>query len=167
MKLSYCPQCAAPLTKQNATNYICQNGHNYYNNPRAAVAIILIKNSHILFAKRAREPQKNKYDFPGGFVNYGEAPSRAAHRETFEETGLKLNQLKLLDAQLNFYQTNVCTSDFIYICQDFSGRLQPQDDVAALEWHELAFMQSPNFAWNYPGLYEKLQKIIAKKTTKL
>ncbi len=38
----------------------------------------------------------NKWEFPGGKVNYGERPDKAVVRECYEETGFKIKALRLL-----------------------------------------------------------------------
>lgn len=52
---------------------------------------------------------------------------------------------------------NVSTCDVVYVCTKWRGKIQPSDDVAALEWKPLEFLNSPNFAWEYKGVYEKLK----------
>ena len=162
MKIQFCMECAAKLTKHNDTYYECENGHPHYNNPHAAVGVLLINdNNEVLFAKRAGEPQKDKYDFPGGFVNYDEEPEEAAKRELLEEAALEIHDLQLVHAVINHYTENVTSCDLLYICRKWSGTIVPADDVAALEWHELEFMNTDKFAWKYPGAYERIkQKIV-------
>ncbi len=163
MSLNFCPECAAPLTKLDDTNYRCAKGHTYYDNPRAACSVIFINDHHeILFSKRANEPSKGKYDFPGGFLNHDEDPYQAAIREIREEMGivLALENLQLIDSSLNHYQENETVADFVFLCRKWRGTMKPADDVAALEWKPIEFLHSPEFAWPYPYLYTKLQKII-------
>ena len=73
-----------------------------YDHPRPAltVDIVLFHRSgvdiEVLLIKRAREPFKGRWAFPGGFVDKDESLEAAAARELREETGLhgiKLEQL--------------------------------------------------------------------------
>lgn len=157
MKLNFCPECAAPLRRKTDTDYVCDNGHPYWNNPRTAVAIILLKENGFLAAKRAREPHKGKCDFPGGFLEYGENAETAARRELEEETGLSFHTLELIDTGIHSYLENISVSDLVFISTDWKGEIRTADDVAALEWKPLEFIESNNFAWSYPGLLKKLQ----------
>ena len=58
-------------------------------------------NKYILLIERANEPFKNKWAFPGGFVDMDEDLETAAYRELKEETGfekIKLNQFRTYGA---------------------------------------------------------------------
>ncbi len=59
-----------------------------------ADAIVLYKHRQgvkVLLIKRKNKPFKNKYAFPGGFVDDGELVIKACQRELEEETGLKID----------------------------------------------------------------------------
>jgi mutator protein MutT len=165
MKLNYCTECARPLNKLSDTKYQCADGHEYYNNPQAACAIIFVnQNNQLLYSKRAGDPAKGKYDFPGGFLDYGEDAYQGAVREIQEETGAAVtaSDLELIDSQTNHYEENNTTCDFIFLCRRWQGDLLASDDVAALEWHELDFLRSGHFAWPYKKrLHAKLQRLLA------
>src|SRR5207253_1345707 len=45
----------------------------------------------ILLTRRSINPGRGLWTFPGGFVDFGESVTDAAVRETFEETGLKVD----------------------------------------------------------------------------
>ncbi len=47
---------------------------------------------------RAREPERGKWDLPGGFREYGESPDETAPRETEEESGYAIEIVQLLGA---------------------------------------------------------------------
>jgi 8-oxo-dGTP diphosphatase len=54
----------------------------------AAVSVALKRGDGLLLVKRAHEPAKDQWAFPGGRVERGEKLEAAARRELLEETGL-------------------------------------------------------------------------------
>ena len=85
-------------TKSNRAKQHC------YEHPRPAltVDIVLFHRSgnrlEVLLIKRAREPFKGLWAFPGGFVDKNESLEDAAARELLEETGLTQIRLEQIGA---------------------------------------------------------------------
>ena len=74
--------------QRDATEYVCANGHEYWNEPHGSVCVAVLRDGQVLLARRGVEPRKGKYVLPGGFVDFDETPYEAARREMREETGL-------------------------------------------------------------------------------
>jgi len=64
--------------------------------PSLAVDIIIFFDNKLVLIKRGRDPFKDFFALPGGFVGYGEAVENAATREAKEETGLDVKKLTIL-----------------------------------------------------------------------
>ncbi len=58
--------------------------------PQLAVSAGIFRDGKILLVRRAREPAKGIYTFPGGRVEFGESLTEALAREIREETGLTI-----------------------------------------------------------------------------
>lgn len=56
---------------------------------------IILKNNKILMVKEAKKECYGKWSFPAGHIEKGENICEGAKRETFEETGCKVELLKL------------------------------------------------------------------------
>jgi 8-oxo-dGTP diphosphatase len=75
-----------------------------YEHPRPAVTVDIILFYHdgqgmeVLLVKRARDPFKGRWAFPGGFVDENEPLEAAAARELEEETGLRNIRLEQVGA---------------------------------------------------------------------
>lgn len=63
----------------------------------ATVDGVIFQHGKILLTKRAIEPFKNSWVLPGGHIEKGESPERAALREVREETGLKTHVVSFLN----------------------------------------------------------------------
>jgi ADP-ribose pyrophosphatase YjhB (NUDIX family) len=93
----YCPRCGRPADVTYPRSISCPHcGYGAYYNPKpVACAIPADPDGRIWLLKRAFDPGKNLWTFPGGFVDLGESVEDAAHRETDEEMriGIELGHL--------------------------------------------------------------------------
>lgn len=64
----------------------------------SAAVVVVDKTGRILLLNHILRPASG-WGPPGGFLNVGEQPHQAAAREVFEETGLKVNNLKMFRVQ--------------------------------------------------------------------
>lgn len=64
--------------------------------PQLAVSAGIFRDGKILLVRRAREPAKGIYTFPGGRVEFGESLTEALAREVREETGLTIEIVGLI-----------------------------------------------------------------------
>jgi ADP-ribose pyrophosphatase YjhB (NUDIX family) len=83
----FCPSCASINIRFEQQKFFHCNecGFVYYHNTAAAVGCIIDNGGKILFLTRAEDPQKNKLDIPGGFVDPEEGIFDALLRECHEE----------------------------------------------------------------------------------
>src|SRR5258708_27977801 len=83
----YCPICAAPLAPkvvkegEGPRPWCDACGFVAYSDPRVAACTITVVDGGIVLLRRANEPRRGKWVFPGGFVDLGEEGSVAAMRE--------------------------------------------------------------------------------------
>jgi ADP-ribose pyrophosphatase YjhB (NUDIX family) len=91
---NYCPTYRESLSRKQIENrkYLsCQKcGFIFWNNPKPATNVVILKDGKILLLKRATEPYKGYWCLPGGYIDYGETPEEAVIRETKEEAGLDI-----------------------------------------------------------------------------
>lgn len=103
-----CPQCGLRLvthvSEDGGTYPACPEAHYiHYNNP-APTTIGLVEHADMfLILKRGREPQKGKWDLPGGFIEAGEDPTQSMLREIKEETGLDATIVRIIGAFPSVY----------------------------------------------------------------
>lgn len=162
MNFAYCPNCGQQNTVQQegTTGYHCVScGWHFWNNPKATVSVVFLKDGQVLVSERGIEPAKSKYDFPGGFLEYGENPVAGAIREVKEETGMVINEVILVDVFMHEYIPGTSAADIVYAVTSWQGEPKAQDDSAALAWKPMEFIDSDVFAWSYPGLVEKLKAL--------
>lgn len=65
--------------------------------PILGVSVLLRRGERVLLVKRARAPLRGRWALPGGKVEPGERLADAAEREVREETGIAVDNLRLID----------------------------------------------------------------------
>lgn len=164
IQYNFCLNCGAPgLVKHNDTHYECRPcGKHFWNNAKAATAMVLIKDGQMLVTKRARVPNKGKYELPGGFIDFGETAYVSAIREASEELGITINEadMQVLDVYYNDYNPGVFSIDIAFLVADWQGELTPGDDVAAIEWKSFDFIYDAEFCQSH---YIGLDKLISAR----
>jgi ADP-ribose pyrophosphatase YjhB (NUDIX family) len=84
---NFCPRCGQPAEVTFPRRIACSHcGYSAYFNPQpVAGAIPVDGEGRVILLRRAFDPGRGLWTFPGGFVDLGESVEEAAHRETDEE----------------------------------------------------------------------------------
>ena len=139
----FCPSCASThFTFPDNRRFLCEDcGFTYYHNIAAAVALVFTFKDKVLFTVRNVDPDKGKWDLPGGFIDPNETAEEAACREIKEELGLNLqpSDLKYITTSPNNYlYKNVPyrTMDIFYECELTSDviKVEAVDEIKELVW---------------------------------
>ena len=64
------------------------------NRPKVGVGVIVIKENKVLLGKRRGVHGEGSWSFPGGHLEFNEELEDCAKREVFEETGLKIKNIR-------------------------------------------------------------------------
>lgn len=131
----FCPDCGAELIAQqdhtHTTRPTCPAcGFVHYHDPKVAVVILVQQDEAVLLIRRGNDPQKGKWAFPAGYVDYGEDPETAAIREVAEETGLDVSitcLIGVIGPDQNGGPNHAIV--LMYAAQPEGGQLQPGDDA--------------------------------------
>lgn len=67
----------------------------YPQRPYLAVSAAILRGGRLLIVRRARNPARDLYTFPGGAVESGESLAAAAIREVREETSISIEPIAL------------------------------------------------------------------------
>ena len=95
---------------------------------------VIVKGQKAFIAKRAATKKflPNKFEIPGGHVEFGEAPEEALKRELIEEMGLKIEVLMPFHAFA--YLTDNGNDHCIEI--DYLAKIKPEDQRITLRPEE-------------------------------
>lgn len=129
----FCPQCGNKLNKEIHSGRLrptCpQCNWIYFPDPKVAVVVLIKKNNQILLVQRINDPKKGFWSLPSGFVDAGEDPKQTSLRECFEETGLIINKLYLLDVLFSQEYPRGASILIVYHGEILSGDLHAGDDA--------------------------------------
>ena len=109
----------------------------YANSAPTANALCVDERGRVLLARRAVEPDRGRWDIPGGFLEEGEHPLEGIRRELREETGLEVEPLEFLCATTDVYGDGpgaAATLNLTWTARVVSGTPEPADDVDELRW---------------------------------
>jgi 8-oxo-dGTP diphosphatase len=145
------------------------NKEDKHRNPIPTIDVILTEQSNsnkILLIKRKKDPFKDYFALPGGFVDEGEKVEDAAKREAEEELSVKVEPIDILgvysdpnrDPRGHIMST-------VFICKLISGELKAEDDAADLQWIEIDNLEDIKLAFDHHKILSNYQIWLKNKGT--
>lgn len=113
---------------------------------------VIVRDGEALITKRARDPEKGRFDIPGGFLEVGEDPITGLQREVDEELGMKIavTYEDLIQAVPHLYGED---GDWVlalgFIARESTGEPVAADDVEEIRWVTLDELDAIDFAWDH------------------
>lgn len=161
--IRFCPLCGGPLgraavppdQREQAVCSAC--GFVFYLNPKVVAGTIPEQEGRVLLTRRSINPGRGLWTFPGGFVDFGESVEDAAVRETFEETGLKVD----LTGLHNVYSYPGAPVIIVYRAKVVGGTLTTCEENDCLEWVAPEAIDWDTLA--FPSTREALREWVAAR----
>ena len=96
MNTQFCGVCGAPMKMHTEISKRCENcGKEVWPQLATAVIVLIHKGDEVLLV-HARNFQRDFFGLVAGFVETGETLEQAVERETFEETGIHIRNIRYL-----------------------------------------------------------------------
>ncbi|MCL5010722.1 MAG: NUDIX domain-containing protein [Patescibacteria group bacterium] len=115
--------------------------------PKVGVGVMILKNKQVLLGKRKNAHGEGEYSFPGGHLEYMESFEKCAIRETKEECGIEIANIRFqMLANLKIY----APKHYVHVgmvCDWKSGEpqvLEP-DRMVGWQWYDLDNLPQPIF----------------------
>lgn len=146
----YCILCGSE-TEVKLNQRKCKSCH-YRNfiNPSPATGAIILRDNQVMLVKRGREPEKDKLDLPGGFLELDETFEQGVRRELKEELGVELRELKYFNSVFDKYMfdgvnDHIIVVNFIVSLED--DQIIPADDIVEAKYYDLENLPSDDIAF--------------------
>jgi ADP-ribose pyrophosphatase YjhB (NUDIX family) len=156
MQFRFCPRCATELADRPAEppdppRPACPAcGWVHYVNPTPTVQAWIDRDGSFLALERNQEPEKGKWNMPGGFVEPDESGPDAIAREVREETGLVIEVDRVIGIFPSTYGSGDDAKpilDIAYLCHETEGgEWSISDESGEARWFPLAEFPEPAFA---------------------
>lgn len=118
------------------------------NNPKVGLGVAIIRNGKILFGKRKNSHGEGSWCFPGGHLEFGESWEECARRETLEETGLEIENIRFATAtndlfkkENKHYITILMVADWV----EGEARILEPEKCEKWDWFDWNEQPSPLF----------------------
>ena len=149
----FCPACGKGLGDPDHDGGAeCDTcSRSWYRNSAPTVGCVIVSDGKALVTERGREPEKGRYDVPGGFLGPGEEPLDGLKREVREELGIEIEVTMEDFVQMATHRYGA-EGDFV-LAIGFRARIRngaeptPADDVAAVRWVTNDELDQVEFAW--------------------
>jgi ADP-ribose pyrophosphatase YjhB (NUDIX family) len=148
----FCPACGSDLTEPDAEGGSSCPGckRSWYRNAAPTAGCAVLHDGKVLVVRRARDPEKGRFDVPGGFLKFREDPVSAVKREVKEELDIEvdLSENDFVQAVPHAYgNEDEWVLALGFHARFVSGTPEPNDDVAEARWIGEDEIGSIDFAW--------------------
>ena len=116
--------------------------------PKVGVGVIIIKDGKILLGKRKNAHEDGTWSFPGGHLEFNETWEICAIRETFEETGIAIKNIRFGSATNDIFQTENKHYITIFMVSNFDSgevEIKEPEKCERWEWFEWDKLPQPLF----------------------
>jgi 8-oxo-dGTP diphosphatase len=136
----YCPRCRTEVTGDASRRECPACGFVAYASSKPTASAVLVDDrGRVLLSRRAFEPYAGQWDLPGGFLEEGEHPLDALHRELREEASVEIEPGRFLGVWMDRYgdaDDDPATINLYWTARITSGEPEPDDDVLEFRWFD-------------------------------
>lgn len=135
----FCPFCGDTHLELNVDQscFCCLDCHNVlFFNSKPSVCAVVVRNDRLLLVSDSLDDPR--WDFPGGFLRYGEAPEDGLQRELREELGVEAMIDRLLSAKIDIYISDSSFSlNLFYAARLKSEMIRAGGEIKKAKWFRL------------------------------
>jgi 8-oxo-dGTP diphosphatase len=115
---------------------------------RVGVALFIFKDSKFLMGQRLGSHGEDTWSIPGGHMEFGETFNDTAAREAFEETGLKVNNIRFGALTNDYFKSENKHYITIWMVGKYAGgkeKIMEPDKFIHQKWSTFSALPKPLF----------------------
>ena len=119
--------------------------------PKVGVGVMIIKNGKVLLGKRKGSHGAGEYAWPGGSMEYMESFEECAKRETKEETGMEIKNIRFLRLMnlKHFAPKHFVDIELLADWESGEAQLLEPEKFESWQWYDLDNLPEPLFYPQY------------------
>ena len=115
------------------------------NRPKVGVGVLIFKDNKILLGKRKNSHGDDSWCPPGGHLEFNEELEDCANRETLEETGIKIKNIKLITATNDIFIKENKHYITLHLIADYdSGEVKLMEPEKCEKWEWFSWNNLPS-----------------------
>lgn len=117
------------------------------NIPRVGIGVMILRDGKVLLGKRKNSHGSGEYAFPGGHLEYGESFESCARRETIEETGIHIKNIRFqyLRNVLEYMPKHYVHINLLADWDSGEPKVMEPDKCENWQWYDIENLPSPLF----------------------
>lgn len=116
--------------------------------PLIGVAVIVKKDRRVLLGRRRNSHGAGTWQFPGGHLEYGESIEACARREVYEETGVKIKNIRIGPFTNDIFEREEKHYVTLFVIADYDtgeAVVREPEKCDAWEWFRWPDLPEPRF----------------------
>ncbi len=116
--------------------------------PLVGIGVMIMKEGKVLLGKRMSSHGEGEYAWPGGHMEYMESFEECAKRETMEETGMQIHNVRFLRLMnlKDYAPKHYVDIGLIAEWKEGEPQVMEPEKITGWDWYDLDALPSPLFS---------------------
>src|SRR3989344_129972 len=113
--------------------------------PKVGLGVCIVKDNKVLLGKRKGAHGEGSWSFPGGHLEFGESYEDCARRETMEEVGITIKNVRFVTATNDVFPQEQKHYITIYMVAEYdSGEVKVMEPDRQTDWQWFSWDNLPS-----------------------
>ena len=115
---------------------------------KVGIGVMVIKNGKILFMRRKGSHGEGTWNLPGGHLDFGESLEDCARRETLEEAGIKIRNIRIATVTNDIFRKEGKHYITVFMLAEWKSgkeRIMEPEKCSKMGWFDWSNLPKPLF----------------------